>query len=160
MILRTIRPSELTPSERSEFITFVGNAGEVNLGTLPALVSRAGALITIADGQNLIGTAAIKRPTEDHRRGEFSKAKVVELADAYPFELGWVVVDENHRRCGLGRRLVAEAIASSPGFGVFATTKSDQMRRMLVEFGFAALGQPYRSVLNPEAKLTLFGRPA
>ena len=160
MILRAAKPSDLTPEEVEAFIAFVGNAGEVNLDTLPALTVRAAILVTLYERRNLAGTAAIKTPYDGHRRDEFRKAKAGERADAHPLELGWVVVHPNYRRHGNGRVLVAAAIEAMTGQGLYATTKTDSMRRMLPEYGFFVQGEPYRSELNPEVALTLFCRPA
>jgi predicted GNAT family N-acyltransferase len=148
----------LSISERDEFITFVGKAGEVNTGTLPALVNQALVLLTLSDGPNLIGTAALKRPSDGHRRGEFRKAGVERLADAYPVELGWIVVHEDYRGRGHAHALVTKALDISPKLGTYATTKSDQMRVILPQHGFLILGERYPSELNPNAELSLFGR--
>lgn len=159
-MIRAAKPSEMTYVEREAFIAFVGAAGEVNLGTLPTLVGRAAALVTLHDGTNLIGTAAIKTPGDAHRRGEFRKAKVEGSADAYPMELGWVVVHPDRRRRGHARTLVAKAVEAVTEHGMYATTKTDAMRAMLPAFGFALQGEPYPSVLSRDVMLTLFGRPA
>jgi len=160
MIIRTAKPAEMTSRERAAFIAFVSGAGEVGAATLPALVAQAAALVTLHDGPALVGTAAIKAPSDAHRCGEFRKAKAGGQADAYPLELGWVVVDPAYRRRGHARALVAAAMAAVPGQGVYATTKTGQMRKMLPEHGFAVQGEPYPSVLTPEVALTLFGRPS
>lgn len=138
----------------------MGNAGEVNQGALPALAAQAAALVTLHDGQILAGTAAVKTPYDAHRRDEFRKAKAAERADAYPLELGWVVVHPDYRRSGHARALVATAVEAAAGHGLYATTKTDSMRRMLPEYGFAVQGKPYPSALNPDVALTLFGRSA
>ena len=160
MSIRVTQRSQMTTAERDEFIAFVRKAGEVDPATLPDLVERAPALVTLHDGQTLIGTAAIKRPYDGHRRGEFEKAKVGELADEYPLELGWVHVHSDHRGNGHGPALVAKAIAAVPGQRLYATTKNDKMKPILEAYAFAVQGDPYSSKEDSTAKLTLFVRPA
>jgi GNAT superfamily N-acetyltransferase len=111
------------------------------------------------EGDAIIGTAAIKAPLEAHRKGEFEKATVPQQAASFPLELGWIVVHPNHRRQGHARTLVAAAVKAASDGGIYATTKTDQMRSILEENGFIVQGEPYRSVLNPTVMLTLFGRP-
>lgn len=158
MTIRAARPADFSDREIEDFIAFVREGGEVNPATLPALVDRATLLVTRHEDGNLIGTAAIKRPHDNHRRGEFAKAGVAASSDAFPGELGWIVVQPAHRRKGIARSLVDAAIRAVSELGIYSTTKSDQMRRMLPEFGFVELGQPYPSALDHDAMLTLFGR--
>lgn len=141
-------------------MTFVIAAGEINPATMPALVAQALSLITLDHGAGVIGTAAIKRPFDEHRRNEFEKAKVGALAASYPFELGWIVVDSAFRRQGRGRALVGHAIAQLDDRAVYATTKSDTMCAMLTEFGFKSVGESYPSEREPAVSLTLHVREA
>lgn len=158
MIVRAAKPSELTTKERDEFIAFVMDAGEVSRAMLPGLVARAAVLVTLHHGLTLVGTSALKVPNEAHRRGEFRKARVGECADAYPLELGWVVVHPDYRGRGHAHALVTTAIEAAPRHGLYATTKTDPMRNILPKHGFVVQGKPYSSILNPQDQLTLFGR--
>lgn len=63
MTLRVCTADQMTDGERQEFIAFVMEGGQVNALSLPGLVDRAVALVTLHDGQSLIGTAAVKVPT-------------------------------------------------------------------------------------------------
>ncbi|MCW2337494.1 GNAT superfamily N-acetyltransferase [Sphingobium sp. B2D3A] len=154
----TENPARLSPSEKEAFAAFVAAAGEVNPDTLPGLVDRAAALVMLRQGDTIIGTAAIKTPFTAHRRGEFEKATVSQQADAFPLELGWIVVHPDHRRQGHARTLVAAAVEAVPTSGLYATTKTDQMQPILEENGFIVQGEPYQSLLNPAVMLTLYGR--
>ena len=158
--IRATEPSKMTTAEKHEFIAFVRKAGEVGAATLPNLVDHAVALVTLRDGQTLIGTAAIKKPNDGYRRQQFIKAKVEGLTDAYRLELGWVHVHPNHRHKGHGHALVAKAVEAVPGQGLYATTKNDEMRPILEAYDFAVQGIPYPSEQNSAAKLALFVRPA
>lgn len=159
MIIRTSKPSDMTLDEREEFIRFVETAGEVSATTLSTLVSQSLALVTIHHGKKLVATAAIKNPSDKYRIGVFRKARAKGDANLYPFELGWVVVHPDHRRQGHARTIVSEAIKAASGKGVYATTKSDQMKKILTEKRFLTQGKPYPSTLEPDSELTLLALP-
>ena len=144
---------------KDAFKAFVIAAGEVNAQTLPALVEAAVALVMLYDGDKLIGTAAVKRPHDSHRRGDFRKAKVGASADSYPLELGWIVVHSDYRRQGHASALIGAALAAAGSSeGIYATTKTARMRALLPEFGFEIQGEPYPSTLDNTVDLTLFAR--
>lgn len=157
----TASPAELSEEAKADFKAFVIAAGEVNKRTLPQLVEQAVTLVLLYDGDKLIGTAAIKRPYDEHRRGDFAKAKVAARADIYPLELGWIVVHPDYRRQGHASTLISEALGHAGTMhGIYATTKTDRMRALLPEFGFEKQGEPYPSTLKPAESLILFGRPS
>ncbi|SNS98131.1 Acetyltransferase (GNAT) family protein [Sphingomonas laterariae] len=144
---------------KDAFKAFVIAAGEVNAQTLPALVEAAAALVMLYDGDKLIGTAAVKRPHDSHRRGDFRKAKVGASADSYPLELGWIVVHADYRGRGHARTLIGAALAAAGSSeGIYATTKTARMRALLPEFGFEIQGELYPSTLDNTVNLTLFAR--
>jgi GNAT superfamily N-acetyltransferase len=160
MSIEATKPSDMRRVERDDFIAFVRTAGEVDPATLPNLVDRAVVLVTLREGEALIGTAAIKKPNEGYRRQQFSKANVEALTNAYALELGWVHVHPDHRKKGHGHALVAKAVEAAGGEALYATTKNEKMRPLLEANGFSIQGSPYPSVQDPTAKLTLFCRPA
>jgi GNAT superfamily N-acetyltransferase len=159
MMIRSGKPSEIAPSDKAAFIKFVSAAGEVDGAILPGLVDDAVALAMLFDRDKLVGTAAIKTPYPTHRRGEFAKANVADDADAFPLELGWVVVHPEYRNRGHAPELVHAAVRLTVGQGIYATTKTPRMLMILAECGFRALGDSYPSILNPDAMLTLLVRP-
>jgi hypothetical protein len=69
-------------------LRFVIVAGEINAVTMPRLVSQAISMITLRRDGELIGTAVLERPFAAHRRSQFEKARVGQLAESYPIELG------------------------------------------------------------------------
>jgi len=158
--MRFGKPSEIAPADKAAFIDFVSAAGEVDRAILPGLVEGAVVLVMHFDGDTLIGTAAIKTPYPAHRQGEFAKANASGEADAFPLELGWVVVRAEYRKRGLAPELVRAAVDLTTGQGIYATTKTPRMLTILRECGFTVLGDSYASVLNPEARLTLLVRRA
>ena len=160
MTIRTGKPSKFVPSDKAAFVEFVAAAGEVDRAILPRLVDDAVALVMLFERDELIGTAATKTPYSAHRRGEFAKANAAENADAFPLELGWVVVHSEYRKRGHAPELVRAAVGLVADQGVYATTKTPRMLTILSECGFKSLGKPYPSFLKPDALLTLLIRPA
>jgi len=158
MDLTATKPSETSNEGRTAFIEFVRKAGEVDPATLPGLVDRAISLVTIHDGDSLIGTAAVKRPSARYRSKTFKKVGDENAAAAHLVEIGWVHVRSDYEGNGHGRRLVEAALKQSGSDGVYATTKNDTMRRMLAKLGFTAVGKDYASKLKPDEKLSLFAR--
>lgn len=158
MNIAAIRPSDMSSQQKGEYIAFVSEAGEVNAATLPDLVDRAVIIVVMREGSSLVGTAAVKTPNATYQSKVFRKAQVEGQASTYPFELGWVHVDQVYERQGRGRALAAAAINAATGKGLYATTKTDAMKRMLPKLGFMILGAPYASVEDPDAELTLFVR--
>jgi len=158
MTIRSGKPSEIPLADKAAFIEFVSAAGEVDRAILPGLVEKAFSLVMLFGSDELIGTAAIKSPYLGHRRGEFAKANVATEADAFPLELGWIVVHPEYRKQGHALELVRAAVDLTTGQGIYATTKTPRMLTILGECGFKALGDSYPSVLNPDACLTLLVR--
>lgn len=158
MELKTTKPSEMRTEDRSAFIDFVREAGEVDPATLPRLVDDAVVLVTMYEGDTLIGTAAVKRPLQGHRSNTFKKANDEKAAAEYPLEIGWVHVHPDYRRKGCGVNLVEAALGHVASGGVYATTKSDAMRSILAALGFNAVGIDYKSTLSPDEMLSLFAR--
>ncbi|KCZ55519.1 hypothetical protein HY29_11430 [Hyphomonas beringensis] len=156
MTLRICTSAEMTDRERQAFIAFVREGAQVNPATLSDLVDRAIALVTLHDGPILIGSAAIKTPNAAHREGDFRKAGVLERGSDFPFELGWA--RSSREGGGNGRKLVAAAVRAAGNKSIYATTKTDQMKHILPDYGFVLLGQSFPSVQDPEAKLSLFVR--
>ncbi|MES2056055.1 MAG: GNAT family N-acetyltransferase [Pseudomonadota bacterium] len=144
--------------DRLEFIALVNEAGEVDPNTLPALVARALALVTLHDNKMLIGTAAVKIPYDEYRRDVFRSAKIADQANAYPLELGWVHVRPDYRGEGHSYTLMAQAIKAVAGQSVYATTKAAKMHTILPRYGFAIRGMPYASMHEPDVDVTLFCR--
>lgn len=157
---RVLTSSDMTSDERIEFIRFVKLGAQVNPDSLPGLVQRAAALVVLHEGSKLIGTAAIKRPNKNHHQGDFLKAGVEKSAQDFPLEIGWVVVHPDHQKQGHSRTLVAAAIGATDGSALYATTQAPQMKHILPDYGFMALGTPFPSVQNAGGDLTLYVKAA
>src|SRR5690606_31923971 len=80
MITRICTATEMTDGEKQEFIALVAKGGQVNEHTLPGLVDSAVALVTLHDGQSLVGCSAVKVPSAGHHHDDFEKAGVLDRA--------------------------------------------------------------------------------
>src|SRR4051794_15345285 len=106
-ILSIATPDELKNSNKkqlADFAAFVRNAGEANTSH----VNSAKCLVQL-NPDKLIGTAALKTD-KGYRNQCFEKAGLAELADKFPFELGYVVVDPMRRGHGLSHLVVGAAL--------------------------------------------------
>ena len=159
-------PCACSDDELNAFVELVEAGGEVAPG-LKARIERAVTLAMLYGGDELIGTAGIKRPNANYHQRVFCKAKTTLTADDYPFEVGWVYISPSHR----GRRLTGQlmdAVIDAPRNGaIFSTTRANNkpMHRVLTARGFDQVGLPYLSREHPSEEIVLFvlqqpaGRP-
>ncbi|WP_410050417.1 GNAT family N-acetyltransferase [Blastopirellula sp. J2-11] len=140
-------PSEWTKETRSEFKSLICEGGEVTTVGLTERIENALALVCHRAGDKLIGIAALKRPAESYRAKVSEQSGVTLSNDAFPFELGWVYVRPEGRKCGVSKQLVATCLEVTDSAGVFATTREDNdpMRCCLAKSGFKRVGHPYES---------------
>lgn len=148
-----VRTPADTPAQlRCEFTDLVRKGGEVRKETLDALVNEALALAIVRVDSALAAVGGIKRPNLGYRAKVFSKAG---LADPgrFPYELGWVFVNERYRRMGLSTALVSELARCLGDTSAYATSRVDNesMRRSLVKAGFKPAGVPYPSARKGES---------
>jgi len=97
-----------------------------------------------------------KKPNVSHRDSDFAKAGAMQRAKEFPFELGWV--HSLQTGSGNGCNLVAAAVDAAGDRSVYATTKSNQMKHMLRDYGFIVLSQPFPSTKDANTNLSLFIR--
>lgn len=138
-------PKDCTFAELESFEKLVSEGGEVALAGLRQRIMRAEKLILINDG-DCVAVGAIKNPIAGYKAGIFEKAGVPEQSQ-YEHELGWLYVSKPARGRGYGRVLMESILDSLSGKACFATTREDNvsMHYLLDQFGFAKLGQPYKS---------------
>jgi predicted GNAT family N-acyltransferase len=148
----------MTFDEKAQFVSFVAEAGEVDTTTLSARVEQAHLLVELCDDGRLIGTAALKNPDAAYRMRVFKTAGVNKDPAAFVFELGWIVVHFEYRRQGHGASLVAASIEAVTSEPVYATTKNEGMKPILIANGFSPEGNPYQSKLDSEGVITLYCR--
>ena len=154
------KPAELADPLLEQFIRLVGGGGGVDPYGLAGRVARAHLLLVIPEGERLAAAAAIKNQPENYRLGHFTKAGVPELAPDYQFELGWIAVDPAYQGQRCVRPLVKRALQVVGEVGLYATTRSEKIRRVLGDYDFLLAGNPYGSEIEQDAKLTLHVRAA
>jgi predicted GNAT family N-acyltransferase len=157
------RPSACSAAERDAFVA-LASSGHTGVAEehLRRGVEAAERLIFYRRGGRLIGCAALKRPQRSYRERLASPgAAGIRLdEEAWPFELGYVVVRPEHRGLGLSARLVGFALEGLNRHGVFATTRTAAMGRTLTRFGFQPVGAPYPSAgTEGGADLRVWVRP-
>lgn len=148
---------ELPPSELNVFLGLVKCGGAVDESYVRRGLKRPGAkaVFAMVSGQT-VGVAALKVPKDTYRRNiEVESGERIPVK-TFEFELGYVSVHQNYRRKGLGKSLT-ERVVSLSSFGLFSTTGSCSMMRILCDSGFSRIGNPWRN--DSGQFLHLFVRP-
>src|SRR5262245_5125523 len=149
-ILRIVTPDELKKEDKqkiTDFKAFVKTAGEATASH----VRTAKCLVQLLHSGKLIGTAALKTD-QGYRSSCFKNAGVEKLAEGFPLELGYVVVDKDLRVQGLSHLLVAAALSQRLEDGVYATSNlvNLAMHKVLESRGFIRAGVPWASTKQGE----------
>jgi len=155
-------PQDCTEAEISKFAELVQLGGEVKREGFKDLIRSAKSLIWLQIDGKTAGVAGLKHPRKQYRQRVFANAKAEFPSDQYPFELGWVYVDESYRGKKYSRHLIENALKSASGKSVYATSRTDQaaMHRTLKRYEFQKEGKPWTSGRDPEIELLLFVREA
>lgn len=150
-------PKSCTDAEMDQFSAKVVDGGEVADG-VRGRVQRAFRLGYIMYEQNVVGTAALKKPARGYRAKVFKKAESLLDPASYPYELGWIFLDQAHRKKGQMTRLIKELLPASKGAALFATTRASNevMQEMLSQLKFLQNGVEYQSEQSPDDMLKLF----
>jgi ribosomal protein S18 acetylase RimI-like enzyme len=108
----------------------------------------------------LIAVAALKAPSEKHRERLFGEANASVSAVGYALDLGWVLVEPEHRGNGIASQLCGALLDRVPESHVFATTRpsNDAMIAILRRLGFSRTGVTFPHPQRGE-ELVLFTRP-
>lgn len=144
------RPADCTDIELGAFCDLIKKGDEVDPHGLEGRVRRAWLIaFGSADGR-LAAVAGIKKPDKDYRAGVFRKSESKLEPEQFAVELGWVMVEEEFRRRGLGRR-VMDALLGSLNQNVYTTSRStnEPMHALLTAYGFAHAGNRWRSTRGP-----------
>jgi len=141
----TGKPNTFSGDERRRFFELVELGGEVDRIALQQNVENARALVFARSSGRLLGIAALKRPKLTYRKKIAEKSGFALDSDLYPFELGYVFVQQDARGSGLSHRLVANMLDQTDGKRVFATARTDNlgMLRTMDRAGFAQVGNDY-----------------
>jgi hypothetical protein len=151
------KPCDCTQRELQDFVSLVLAGGEVTAVGLEDRVKNAQLLVFLTIGGCLKGIAAAKNPAPSYRRGVFQKAQLSVDDTVFPLELGWVFVLPSSRGAGFSHTLLGAARSNTCGYGMFATSRSDNtpMHRTLNAHGFSCQGTAYASNRG-EHQLKLF----
>lgn len=101
---------------------------EVNPQTLPNRLSESALIAFIVDNDIIIATATIKKPLDSYKKKVFANSKSNLSITDFPFELGYVMVDENRREGKLASQLCRELSKIFLSQNLFATTRTDNLR--------------------------------
>lgn len=154
-------PGNCSDAELDQFAEKVAGGGEV-AGGLRERTKRAFRLGFVVYERAIVGTAALKKPAASYRKKVFKKAGSRLDPTAYPYELGWIFLDDSHRQKGQMTRLINDLLPAAKGSALFATTRTsnDVMRDMLAKLCFSEDGIEYASEQNAEQMVKLFVRAA
>ena len=138
-------PNAFSLDERRRFCELVELGGEVDPIFLQQNVENAQALVFARSRGRLLGVAALKCPNLIYRKKVAAKSGFDLDSDVYPFEIGYVFVQENDRGSGISHRLVAATLDESEGKRAFATARSDNlgMLRTLDRASFSRVANDY-----------------
>jgi hypothetical protein len=154
-------PSKFKEVELEGFAAMVTQGGEV-AGGLRARLETAFRLGIVAYKGEIVGTAAIKKPAAVYRKKVFENAGSALKPAAYPYELGWIYLQEAHRKKGQMGRLLTELMLVTRNKPVLSTTRvsNEIMQTILKEWEFAKEGSPYPSAQQPSEMIQLYLRSA
>ena len=152
-------PAALDVQAMDELVALVRDAGEVDHFGLRQRILRAAAIAQLHVGSRLMGVAALKRPTANHRHEVSTGARVELRLAEFPFELGWTVVAAEARRQGHSMSLCQALVSHATDDGIFATSRAWNvyMHRTLIRLGFLRCGIDWKSQRSAES-LALFVR--
>ena len=152
--------SALTDDEHLAVADLVSERGEVTGGHIRrGLKSAICVCVCYRDGK-LIGTSALKRPLPSYVE-RISRAAGIAQLDCGCLEFGYVAVDKDHERQGIGKRVSEMALSLPEAQGqLIATTRVDNkpMQQILSGNGFRVPGDPFPSSQRDGVNLQLFVR--
>lgn len=153
-------PDAFSLAERTRFEKLVIEGGEVSGAVLTSNIANAKILAMYRDKGVIHGVAALKRPRDSYRGKLEAKAGVALPRTEYPYEIGYIFLDNKLQGQRLSYPIVQAALENADGAGVFATVRidNDKMRRTLKRAGFNAVGNSWKG--NEERIVGLLIRPA
>jgi hypothetical protein len=154
-------PAECDEGELHASAKLIAEGGEVADGVEQRLRT-AEALGLVHYEKEVVGVAALKKPTPNYRKSVFEKAMASLAPSDFPWELGWIFLKQEHRSKGQMRPLLETLLNAAGTTGVFATTRTSnhKMQRILAHQKFVRHGDSYQSAQRPDEQILLFVRPA
>lgn len=155
IICRT--PGKCSDLELDDFCKIVAEGGEVADG-LKDRLKEASRLGFIKYDGTIVGTAAIKKPKVTYRAKVFASANSGRAPKDFPYELGWIYLQEAHRKKGQMTKLIGELMPLAGDSNMFATTRKSNviMQEMLHQLHFQPEGDEYPSKLKPDETVGLY----
>lgn len=150
----------LTRSDRQRFRALVVEGGEITGPGLDTNIAGARILVMVRDKDDIRGVGALKRPQGSYRVKVETKSGVPLAQADYPYELGYIFLEDALRGQGASHDLVNAALAHSDGGGVFATVRMDnaRMRATFEKAGFTPAGKSWEG--QEKRQIGLLIRPA
>jgi hypothetical protein len=146
-MIRKIRPSECSNAQIETFFHIVKEGGQIKASDNVLLrnIKNASVLAFFEDEGEIVGVASIKKPGKEYKEDKFSKAGVSQVATKFDFEIGYCVTLESHRKRGINTDLLNTLLDSGLSKRFYATTKSDDMRRLLSRASFRKSGNSFKN---------------
>lgn len=133
-------PTDVAKADMEACIAIVQAGGAVDPTAAAMEIPKARVLAVARKGKEIVGVGAIKRVRRGYAR-QITRSSDRTFSFDTP-ELGYVVVEPEHREQGLAFRIVAELLSAYEG-PLFATTDNDHMKRTLSKATFLQVGQQW-----------------
>lgn len=148
-------PLAMSKVEADAFEDLVLKGDEVDPHGLRQRIESASFLAYALDGERMVAVGAIKRPSQHHKADIAARSGVG--LDSYRGELGWLYVECDHRKGGLGSR-ITEALLGAFADPVYSTTRTDnaKVHGLMQKFNFRRAGRDWPSHRRPEISLCLW----
>jgi hypothetical protein len=155
----TDTPDTFSDADLQRFEELVIKGGEVGGAVLTDNIAGSRILAVYREDSLIFGVAALKRPKESYREKIEVRSGMALLKADYPYELGYIFLDESLQGLRLSYPLVQAALDHAGGAGVFATVRinNDKMRKTLKRAGFIAVGDSWKG--NKRRVIGLLIRP-
>ncbi|WDF79046.1 hypothetical protein PQ469_03375 [Mucilaginibacter sp. KACC 22773] len=152
-VIQLLSPAECSKEQLAAFYELVLSGKQVDPEGLEDRIARADTLAFFYIGGQVAGVASVKNQKRSYITGIFLKAKVPGMAESYRYEIGYAVTHQDFRRLGISTKLVTALQAGKPGVKLYATTKNDDMRDLLVKSGFTQAGSSYKNAKDENLSL-------
>jgi GNAT superfamily N-acetyltransferase len=150
--------NKFTEREIDSFKDLVMSEDQVRSYTFDGLIDKKPILCMFFNEQSkLIACGALKIPYCSHKEEVFSNAKASCNASDFEYEMGWDVVEKNHRGNGLQSELISKRLEYAKQLGVkkvYATIQEDnevsknnneRSKHNYEKHGFIREGEPFES---------------
>lgn len=147
------QPSDCSEVEIDEFHAITLKSGQVMKMGLKARINNSTLLGFCYTKDQLISISSVKSPNKNYRNGVFEKAGIKELADDYPYELGYAFTETEFRGNGLNYELNKRLLSEMHSAKIYATSDSDGMIKILEKLGFERIGNSFHGNYNEKIRV-------